>query len=61
MYCTGFCCYCSGSLNYTEFLAATIETIGFLAEEKLMEAFERFVSDLFLLMLCIHLKLVYYT
>ncbi|KAG5183568.1 hypothetical protein JKP88DRAFT_245204 [Tribonema minus] len=35
----------SGKLDYTEFLAATVETMGFLAEEKIMEAFNRLDED----------------
>jgi calmodulin len=35
----------SGRINYLEFLASTCETMGFLEEERLMEAFARLDED----------------
>ena len=35
----------SGSIKYTEFLAATLEAQGAITEEKLAEAFDRIDSD----------------
>ena len=35
----------SGSIRYTEFLAATIEATGWISEERLAEAFDRVDHD----------------